>query len=284
MDAILQFQNLEQKDRIDRKEAQIRAGKLIDTTAVDSKPAARGVITLQDSAFGGLTSFTDKTDTHAQYKKDKAKTNKILMSEQNWQLAADRPDLYIPNKLPFFRPGEEPAVAEKFDGLIKLQKTQSHYSNVNADDQDTEVRDLLVDQSNALHFSEHEAILLQLPGTLPFAGIKPHTGKVLDELITQMAKPGYGGESDSGSAVSTNLKEQQAPTIGKLRVMKSGRVIMRIQLPGQTEFVDLELSKGIQPNFYQELVATDASKGQIHFFGPVQHKIVATPDLDALIS
>ena len=66
--------------------------------------------------------------------------------------------------------------------------------------------------------------------------------------------------------------------------MKSGKVVMRIQLPGQSDFVDLELNKGIQPNFYQELVATDSGKGSIHFMGPVQHKIVATPDLDALIS
>lgn len=72
-------------------------------------------------------------------------------------------------------------------------------------------------------------MLLQLPGTLPFAGIKPHTGKVLDELITQLSKPTFGSASDSGSVVSTNLgKEEQAPSIGKLRFMKSGRVIMRI--------------------------------------------------------
>ena len=59
-------------------------------------------------------------ETHAKYKQEKAKTNKILMNEQNWQLAADRPDLYIPNKLPFFKPGEEPL--EQPDGMkvIKL--------------------------------------------------------------------------------------------------------------------------------------------------------------------
>jgi hypothetical protein len=59
---------------------------------------------------------------HAQFKKEKAKANKILMNEQNWKLAQDKPDLYIPNKLPFFKPGDEPLVDERSEGnkLIKL--------------------------------------------------------------------------------------------------------------------------------------------------------------------
>lgn len=67
LDAIMQFQNMEQKDRIDRKEAQIRAGKNVDAFATDAKPATKGLITLQDSAFGGLTGLqtTAKAETHA---------------------------------------------------------------------------------------------------------------------------------------------------------------------------------------------------------------------------
>ena len=55
-----------------------------------------------------------------------------------------------------------------------------------------------------------------------------------------------------GDDVSTNLKsqKQEPPKIGKLRVMKSGRIVMRLQMPGQDEYVDLELNKGINPNFY----------------------------------
>jgi len=41
-----------------------------------------------------------------------------------------------------------------------------------------------------------------------------------------------------------------APKIGKLRIHKSGKVVMRLQLPGQTEFIDLELNEGIKTNFY----------------------------------
>jgi hypothetical protein len=31
-------------------------------------------------------------------------------------------------------------------------------------------------------------------------------------------------------------------------------------MPGQSEYVDLELNKGIQPNFYQELISADIAK------------------------
>ena len=53
----------------------MRAGKI----ATD-KPAQKG-ITLVDSAFGGLVGLVNSVDTHAQYKKEKAKTNKIMMNE-----------------------------------------------------------------------------------------------------------------------------------------------------------------------------------------------------------
>ena len=57
--------------------------------AAESKPAQKALITLQDSAFGGLAGLksNEKPEVHAQFKKEKAKTNKILMNEQNWQLA-----------------------------------------------------------------------------------------------------------------------------------------------------------------------------------------------------
>ena len=59
---------------------------------------------------------------------------------------------------------------------------------------------------------------------------------------------------------------------------------MRLQLPGQKNFVDLELNQGIKTNFYQELVAVDAEKEAIHFLAKVQTKLVATPDLDSILN
>ena len=59
---------------------------------------------------------------------------------------------------------------------------------------------------------------------------------------------------------------------------------MRIQLPGEDSFVDLELNPGIQTNFYQEIVAVNSESKNMHFLAPVQHKIVATPDLDSILN
>jgi hypothetical protein len=46
--------------------------------------------------------------------------------------------------------------------------------------------------------------------------------------------------------------------------------------------VDFELIKGIQTNFYQELVSAHPSKKEVQFLGPVNHKLIAVPDLDSL--
>ena len=67
---------------------------------------------MQDSAFGVQSTIMQaggKSESHALFKKEKASTNKIMMNEQNWQITQNRPDLYIPNKLPFFKPDTEPA-------------------------------------------------------------------------------------------------------------------------------------------------------------------------------
>ena len=73
-------------------------------------------------------------------------------------------------------------------------------------------------------------MLVQLPGTLPFEGITPHDGKGLQNLSN---------------------------CIGKLRIMKSGKVVMRL-MKEESTYVDLEVEKGIQAGFYQELVKIDS--------------------------
>ena len=54
-------------------------------------------------------------------------------------------------------------------------------------------------------------------------------------------------------------------------MMKSGKVILRI---GE---IDLDVSKGIDTTFYQELVKI--SEGQIKFVGQIKQKMVVTPQL-----
>ena len=87
--------------------------------------------------------------------------------------------------------------------------------------------------------------------------------------------------SDQDMSGENTLKP---PKIGKLRIHKSGKVVLRLELPGSsTGHVDLELNEGIKSNFYQELVAVDSKNSDIHFLGKVEHKIVATPDLESIL-
>ncbi len=53
-------------------------------------------------------------------------------------------------------------------------------------------------------------------------------------------------------SVSESLKQQpsQPKHIGKVLVMKSGKVIMRMPSEDGTSHVDFELIKGIETNFY----------------------------------
>ena len=82
----------------------------------------------------------------------------------------------------------------------------------------------------------------------------------------------------------SNQNGKDLPAIGSLRIMKSGRVILRLKQPDSDTHVDLDVSKGIQSNFYQELMSLDSTKGKAHFLTPVTNKFVMTPNLESLFS
>lgn len=83
------------------------------------------------------------------------------MNEQNWNLQQES-DQYIPQKLPFFKTLEAP-------GLIKPIATH----------EESPLADAFIGEK----VNEHEAMLVQLPGTLPFEGLEPHDGKGLHHLL-----------------------------------------------------------------------------------------------------
>ena len=177
----------------------------------------------------------------------------VMTEQETWNLLAkDRPDLYTPNKLPFFKPDQEegidarPGSPAKPD-VIRMQRVKSTTSeaqklfDMNRTEVDTEVKNLLYDeQSQSIACSEDEAILVQLPGTLPFKEVTPHASNALEDMIEMLSSGAPAGKSAFGqlSSEGENIGEDNAgmvaepPKIGKLRVMKSGKVIMRLQLPG----------------------------------------------------
>ena len=102
-------------------------------------------------------------------------------------------------------------------------------------DVDNELKEMLYDEgTGSIKCSEHEPLLLQLPGTLPFAEVKPHTAKALEEMIDRLSETESRQarrnpeDSMNDDSLSNNLGGQEAPKIGKLRIHKSGKVVMRI--------------------------------------------------------
>uniref|UniRef100_A0A7S3CL14 Uncharacterized protein n=1 Tax=Strombidium rassoulzadegani TaxID=1082188 RepID=A0A7S3CL14_9SPIT len=92
----------------------------------------------------------------------------------------------------------------------------------------------------------------------------------------------------------SNLKKLSK--IGKLRFMKSGKVILRIQNGGgEGEFIDLDVSKGIQTQFHQQVISVnksatlDSNEGdssarkQINFLGDISQKLVVTPNFEQIL-
>ena len=145
---------------------------------------------------------------------------------------------YMPNKLPFYKQQNDD---------IKLQKSKSHNSALNPDSSDeegeTSLKEMLLDErTKKSKVDEREPFLIQLPGTLPIAEVKPHQINALEAILEKITS-----------------KDISAGSIGKLRFMKSGKVVLRLQLPGNKNHVDLEVNKGIDATFYQELVSIDKS-------------------------
>ena len=53
----------------------------------------------------------------------------------------------------------------------------------------TDVRDFLVDPKTGLtSLNQYDPILIQLPGTLPFAEVKPHQSSTLNDLLDRIVR------------------------------------------------------------------------------------------------
>lgn len=78
---------------------------------------------------------------------------------------------------------------------------------------------------------------------------------------------------------SCNLKDLREGLVGKMLVRKSGRVQLIL---GQ---VTLDVSLGTSCSFFQELVSvqTEGKTGNLTVLGNVRHKMVCSPDFEALL-
>lgn len=69
--------------------------------------------------------------------------------------------------------------------------------------------------------------------------------------------------------------------LGKLRVFKSGKVVLRVPLE-KGEYIDFNIEEGIRTGFHQELASFNQER--MCNLGQIQKKLVATPDLEALFN
>jgi len=93
---------------------------------------------------------------------------------------------------------------------------------------------MLLDQTNNTAASPpNEPFLVQFPGTLPLEEVRAHQPNGLQAILDTIREEGNGFAN-----------------IGKLRFMKSGKIVLRLQLPDSADFADLEINKGIDATFY----------------------------------
>ena len=109
----LEAQNISRKDAIERAGVGLKKEERISSK-----------VTMANAAFGvpGLVDQTMKD-----FQKDKRSKNKNVMNEQNWHLLQQDKNLYIPNKLPFFK---EQAATEEVEQEPQLQRAKSHATDV----------------------------------------------------------------------------------------------------------------------------------------------------------
>lgn len=99
--------NLPQQDRV------MRNTMPSDQNIKTEKKKLQPQFALSGSAFAGAAANPAAAPVgHQAHKEEKKKKDKILMNEQNWQLAQSNPDLYIPAKLPFFKTSSDTAEDE----------------------------------------------------------------------------------------------------------------------------------------------------------------------------
>ncbi|XP_030593915.1 DNA-directed RNA polymerase III subunit RPC4 [Archocentrus centrarchus] len=127
-----------------------------------------------------------------------------------------------------------------------------------------------------------ELVFIQLPDSLPG---QPPTKEHKPVKTEVQSEDGQSvllkteSEEDKAEDDSCNLKDLREGLVGKMLVRKSGRVQLIL---GQ---VKLDVSLGTSCAFLQELVSinTEGKTGNLTVLGNIKHKMVCSPDFEALL-
>ncbi|KAF7694867.1 DNA-directed RNA polymerase III subunit RPC4 [Silurus meridionalis] len=132
------------------------------------------------------------------------------------------------------------------------------------------------------HCKEEELLFIQLPDSLPG---QPPTSEARPTKTTVQSEDGQNvlqkteGQEEEEEENSCHLKELQEGLVGRLLVRKSGRVQLVL---GN---ITLDVAIGTSCSFLQELVSvnTEGRRGDVTVLGHVKHKLVCSPDFEALL-
>ncbi|KAM9475415.1 DNA-directed RNA polymerase III subunit RPC4 [Clarias gariepinus] len=129
---------------------------------------------------------------------------------------------------------------------------------------------------------EEELLFMQLPDSLPG---QPPTSDARPAKTTVQSEDGQNllqkteGQEEAEEENVCNLRDLQEGLVGRLLVRKSGRVQLVL---GN---VTLDVALGTSCSFLQELVSvsTEGRRGDMTVLGHIKHKLVCSPDFEALL-
>uniref|UniRef100_A0A3B1JYT1 RNA polymerase III subunit D n=1 Tax=Astyanax mexicanus TaxID=7994 RepID=A0A3B1JYT1_ASTMX len=130
---------------------------------------------------------------------------------------------------------------------------------------------------------EEELLFMQLPDSLPgqppTSDVRPTKTAVQSEDGQSMLQKTEDQQEETEEENVCNLKHLQEGLVGKMLVRKSGRVQLIL---GN---VTLDVALGTSCSFLQELVSvgTEGRRGDMSVLGHVKHKLVCSPDFQALL-
>ncbi|XP_072288613.1 DNA-directed RNA polymerase III subunit RPC4 isoform X1 [Eucyclogobius newberryi] len=127
-----------------------------------------------------------------------------------------------------------------------------------------------------------ELFFMQLPDSLPGQPPTKEAKPVKTEVQSETGQPMIlktETQEDEADENCCSLKDLREGLVGKMLVRKSGRVQLIL---GQ---VTLDVSLGTTCSFLQELVSvgTEGKGGDMTVLGHIEHKMVCSPDFDALL-
>lgn len=130
---------------------------------------------------------------------------------------------------------------------------------------------------------EEELLFMQLPDSLPgqppTSDVRPTKTAVQSEDGQSMLQKTEDQQEETEEENVCNLKDLQEGLVGRMLVRKSGRVQLIL---GN---VTLDVALGTSCSFLQELVSvgTEGRRGDMSVLGHIKHKLVCSPDFQALL-